>query len=132
MSAKYFDQNNESNPDNGAALTDGPSAKAMLKRQAVNRQVFCELISEERSKLLVGLGPSIGCAQFTNADGEPPYLVAKLDSEDSREGFADFMIGNEPSEVPLRLCLPLHVLLEVAAYFVETGKRSPLVSWEEL
>ena len=49
-----------------------------------------------------------------------------------RNGVTEFIIGNEPTEVELRLCIPLSVLLDVAAYFVETVQRSPTVEWEEI
>ncbi len=132
MSAMYFDRHNKSNPNNGAVLVDGAAAKVMLLKHEATKPFFSELVFDDQTKLLVGLGPEIGCAQFTNADDEPPYLVARIESENMREGFADFVIGNEPSEVPLRLCIPLDVLLEVVAYFVDTGRRSSIVSWEEI
>jgi Immunity protein Imm1 len=132
MSAKFFDLHNDSNPDNGAEIVDGLGAKTLLARNAKNPPFAAELISDSHTKLMLGLGPKIGFVQFSTADDEPPYLVAKLDSENMQTGITEFTIGNEPSEIELRLCIPLAVLLEVVAYFVETGQRSSIVAWEEI
>ena len=131
MSAKFYDQNNNKNPRNGTILADGKAAKALL-RTAVAETSFVELASSSETKLLIGLGPEICSAQFSSLNGEPPYLFAKLQSESKREGVAEFVIGVEPTEILRRLCIPYSALLEVAAYFVETGERSSIVEWEEV
>lgn len=130
MSAQFFDQNNDSNPYNGTVLIDGAAAKALLKSNVSNKPFFAELISDHQTKLLIGLGPKIACAQFSTSNDDPPYLMASLESERMQSGFAEFLIEGTPSEVPRRLCVPLSVLLDVAAHFVETGERSPIVDWE--
>lgn len=132
MSAKFFDLHNDGNPENGTELTNGLQAKALLARIAINPPFVAELVSDHETKLMIGLGPEIGSVQFCTADDEPPYFMAKLESQNMRSGITEFIIGNEPSEIELRLCIPLSVLLEVAAYFVETGQRSSIVSWEEI
>lgn len=132
MSAKFFDLHNDSNPDNGTELLDGLGTKALLVRNAKNPPFVAELLSDHQTKLMIGLGPEICSAQFSAADDEPPYLVAKIQSKKNLIGITEFIIGNEPSEIELRLCIPLAVLLELAAHFVETGQRSQAVSWEEI
>jgi Immunity protein Imm1 len=129
MSAKFFDLHNAKNPDNGTELPDGSAVRALLARNAINPPFVAELISDHATKLMIGLGPEIGSVQFSTADHEPPYLVANCQSEKMRSGVAEFPIGNEPSEIELRWCIPLAVLLDVAAHFVETGQRSPSVAW---
>lgn len=130
MSAKFHDLHDETNPDNGAKLFDASGVRALLTRNAKNPPFVVELISDRQTKLMIGLGPETSSAQFCRADDEPPYLVANLESEKMRSGVTDFIIGNEPTEIELRLCIPFATLLDVAAYFVETGQRSPIVSWE--
>lgn len=132
MSAKFFDQHNATNPDNGTVVSNGMTAKSLLKRNSANGSIFVELIADNQMKLLIGLGAEICCAQFSTADDDPPYLMATLKTANLREGFTDFLIGKTPSEVPLRLCIPISVLLDVAAYFVETGERSSDVEWEAI
>ena len=132
MSAKFFDLHDENNPDNGAELFDGSGVRALLSRNSSSQAFFAELISDHQTRLLIGLGLKIGCVQFSDLTGDPPYLVANLESEKMRSGITEFSIGNEPTEVELRLCIPFAALLDVAAYFVETGQRSPIVSWEEI
>ena len=131
MSATFSDLSDKANPDNGLVLVDGAAAKRLITRNAVRPPFFAELLSDGQTKLLIGLGSKICCAQFTGPDNEPPYLLATIPSEVGKSGYAEFLTS-EPSEVPLRLCVPLSVLLDVAAYFVETGERSPNVNWSEI
>ena len=44
--------------------------------------------------------------------------------------FHDF-VGDTPTPIPQRFCLPLETVKQIAAYFIETGERWPGVSWEE-
>ena len=62
MSAKFFDLHDESNPDNGAELFEGPEARALLARNTSRQAFFAELISDHQTRLLIGLGSKIGCA----------------------------------------------------------------------
>lgn len=46
--------------------------------------------------------------------------------------WVEFLIGNEPTEVPRHYCLPMELVKQIANYFVETGERSVNVRWEEI
>lgn len=131
MSAKFFDLQDTNNPDNGAILKDGSSAKALLMKNSSREPFTCELVYDEKWQLIIGLGPTLCCAEHSATDGGSRYLVAYLESERTQTGEVEFMLSHAPTEILRRRCFPLDVLLDVAAYFVETGERSPNVFWED-
>lgn len=131
MSAKFFDLQDENNPDNGTSVKDGAFVKALLMRNASREPFTCELVYENKMQLIIGLGPQLCCAQHSATDGNSRYLVAYLESERMQTGEVEFMLSKSPTEILRRQCFPLKVLLDVAAYFVETGERSPIVLWED-
>jgi Immunity protein Imm1 len=131
MSAKFFDLQDESNPDNGTTVNDSASVKALLMRNSSREPFTCELVYEDKIRLMIGLGAELCCAQHSLTDGNSPYLVAYLASERMQTGEEEFLISGAPTEVQRSQCIPLNVLLDVAAYFVETGEKSPIVQWED-
>jgi hypothetical protein len=58
-------------------------------------------------------------------------MAVSLDAELSTEG-VEFLIGNTPTPVPSRYCVPFDTLKDVAEYFQMTGERSSVVRWEEI
>ena len=131
MSAKFFDLQDENNPDNGTNVIDGASVKAILMRNASREPFTCELVYQGKMQLMIGLGRQLCCAQHSAVDGDSPYLVAYLQSERTKTGEVEFMLSKSPTEILRRHCFPLKVLLDVAAHFVETGERSSIVLWED-
>lgn len=131
MSAKFFDLQDESNPDNGTTVNDGASVKVLLMRNSSRAPFTCEIVYEDNFQLMIGLGPKLCCAQHSSIDGKSPYLVAYLESERMQTGEVEFLLSKSPTEILRRQCFPLNVLLDVAAFFVETGERSPIVLWED-
>lgn len=131
MSVKFFDLQDDENPDNGSPVTDGPGVRVLLTRNVRRPPITCKLVHEQQTELLIGLGASLCFVQHSSTDGSSPYLVAYLESERKKTGVAEFLITNSPTEIQLSQCIPLSILLEVAAYYVETGERSPAVLWEE-
>ena len=131
MSAKFFDLQDESNPDNGFTVNDGASVKELLLRNAFRQPFTCELVYEDKIQLMIGLGPSLCSAQHSSVDGDSRYLVAYLESERMQTGEVEFLLSKSPTEISRRQCFPLKILLDVAAHFVETGRRSPKVQWED-
>jgi hypothetical protein len=95
------------------------------------RPFLAELIGENGGRLLLGLGSSDGCAQFSSTDGEPPYMMA-VGNKPEEEGEQDFLIGNTPSPVPRRYCLPMRMVAEIAAEFLKSGERLLELEWEEI
>lgn len=131
MSAIFVDLQNKGNPDNGTTVADVTSVKALLKKNTVREPFTCQLIYQDETELLIGLGPKLCFVQHSSTSGDPPYLVAYLDSLRMRTGEEEFLIDDTPTEIRRNQCIPLDVLLDVAAHFVETGGRSSAVLWED-
>ena len=92
---------------------------------------FCELIGENGFNLLLGLGRTCSCAQYNRSDGSAPYFMAVVPGQ-TREGYAEFLMGNTATPVPKHYCIAFDMAKQLAVHFLETGDRSPLVSWEEI
>jgi immunity protein Imm1 of predicted polymorphic toxin system len=92
---------------------------------------LAELVGTNGYTLLLGLGSSDGCVQFSSNDGAPPYLMA-VRPNGEQEGEQDFLISSTPSPVPRRYCLPMQKVAEIAATFLESGERYPDIEWEAL
>jgi len=93
---------------------------------------FCELVGENGYNLLIGLGGDIGCAQYSRGDGDVPYLMAVTNGVPDTTAHTEFLIGNTPTPVRGRCCLPFDVVRQIVAYFIETGCCDPGVPWEEI
>jgi len=132
MTATFYDRQDTSNPMNGASIGDTKRLLAILRGMSNRPPFFGELLAENGFNLLIGIGKPVGCAQYSNRDGTPPYLMAVSDRSAPDNHYVDFLIGNEPSPVPWRYCLPCSQIEEIAAYFVQTGAPSPVVDWEEI
>lgn len=131
MSAKFFDLNDKNNPDNGTTVNDGASAQALLMRNSSRQPFTCEFVYEDRFQLMIGLSSTLCSAQHSATNGDSRYLVAYLEADREKTGEVEFMYNQSPTEFARNQCIPLAVLLDVAAYFVETGERSSIVQWED-
>jgi hypothetical protein len=50
----------------------------------------------------------------------------------SHDEYREFLMGNEPTPVPERYCIPPELAEDVAVHFVQEGERSSRVTWEEV
>ena len=102
---------------------------ARIKSQSPPGMV--DLIHENGFKLLVG--PSeIGCAQFSPADDQPPYLMAVVPGTHTAGDTIDFMYDGSLTEIPSVFGIPYETLRDLALHFFRTGERSAAVEWEEI
>jgi len=111
-----------------------------------DREPFiCEIVGENGYKLGIGIGAEVGCVQFSRTDDEPPYLMASIstaggdgtgdgDGTGNGAGSGDysFLLGETPTPVDERFCLPMGRVIEIAQHFIETGLRCPLTTWESI
>jgi hypothetical protein len=134
---KFFDRQEMSNPLNGAEIITGVALSRIIDSSRNRNPFFCELIFENGCKLLVGIGPNVGCAQFTSSNAEPPYLMAtqeivECDTDDTVD-FADtvdFLVGNTLTPVPRYYCMSMDSVKQIALHFLETGHRDPNFAWK--
>ncbi|HKD40487.1 MAG TPA: Imm1 family immunity protein [Myxococcaceae bacterium] len=134
MMLQFFDMQDESNPANGTTIKDQARLVRLLEGARKREPFFFELEAENGYKLLVGIGQSIGCVQFSSTNGSPPYLMAVgNDAADERsDDYQDFLAGGTLTPVPRHFCLPFDTMRQIAVYFMETGEPNPIVSWEQI
>jgi hypothetical protein len=131
MRAQFFDRQDDGNPLNGVALEDSEALRKIVQTMQARAPFMAELVGTNGRTLLLGLGSSDGCVQFSSTDGEPPYLMALRPNAEA-EGEQEFLIGGTPSPVPRRYCLSMPKVADIAATFLENGERYPGVEWEEI
>jgi len=134
MMLQFFDMQDESNPANGTTIKDQARLVRLLEGARKREPFFFELETENGYKLLVGIGQSIGCVQFSPKNGDPPYLMAVGNdgADECSEDYQHFLSGGTATPVSRRFCLPFDTLRRIAVYFMETGERYPTVSWEQI
>ena len=132
MIVEFFDRQEGANPLNGARMSDGAKVLDVLEELRNRDPFFCELIGENGYNLLIGLGGTIGCAQYSSGDGSQPYLVAVENGIRDSATYTEFLTGNTLTPVAGRYCLPFEVMRQIVVYFVETGHYNPAVPWEEI
>jgi hypothetical protein len=132
MMVEFFDQQDATNPLNGATLTTEVELSTLVEGLRSRPPFFCEFVGENGFKLLVGVGRDVGCVEHSSCDGDPPYLMATTNSVFNLNDCVRFLTGNEPTPVPRYYCLPMELVKQIANYFVETGERSVNVRWEEI
>lgn len=130
MKAQFFDRQDVANAANGENIGSLLQLRQVLAGLRDREPFFAELIGDNGYKLLLGLGSTEGCAQFSSVDGAPPYLMAV--GEQHAEGELEFLIGDTATPVPKKYCLPRKVIEDIAAEFVDKGQRKSDVLWEEI
>ena len=131
MIVRIFDQQDESDPLNGSVIVDSEQLSRILDRLRTREPFFAELFGENGYNLLVGIGGTIGCVQYSRSDGKSAYLVAVSPEPLAEKGYVEFMIGGTATPISMRYILPFEKVKEIASYFLETGARSAKVSWEQ-
>jgi len=132
MKAIFNDLQDPTSHLHGVTVHDCDELFALLD-SARNRKLFvCELVGENGYKLTLGIGKDFGFVQHSAADGDAPYLLAVAPDKCCELEYIEFLAGNTPTPIPQRFCLPFEAVKEIAAYFIETGQRSPAFAWEEI
>ena len=132
MTVTFFDRQDEENLLNGSIPQSGEDLRALLRKPPDRAPFFCELIAENHKNLLIGLGDGTGCVQFSAGYGLPPYFLAVAPGGWDCAGQTEFLLGGKLTPVSNRYRLPMELVLETAAFFLERGALSPDVTWEAL
>lgn len=133
MTSQFFDMQDTENPLNGTSVRSSSELQSLLEGVTDREPFFAELVAENGFKLLLGIGPSEACVQFSLTDGSPPYLMAVArDAPSTAEGEVEFLIGDTATPVPKRFSLPYKTMVDVAACFVDSGERYTGVAWEDV
>lgn len=131
MVAKFYDRQDVSNAFNGREVSHWEDLLGILEGLRGRPPFFCELVTLS-VKLLVGIGPNVGCLQYSSTDGNPPYLMAVWTDPSFIGMPLEFLIGGTRTPIAARFCLPMDAIKHVATTFLETGSRSDVVLWQEI
>jgi hypothetical protein len=121
-----------SSPLDGATVHDRKELFAQLDSVRDREPFGCELVGENGYKLTLGIGKNIGFVQHSPADGNTPYLLAVAPEKVCDQESVEFLVGDTPTPIPQRFCLPFEMVQQIVGYFIDTGERSPVFSWEEI
>jgi len=128
----FLDHQDRGNPLNGTEIVSRDALSGALDGLRVREPFFCEIVSENGFKLLLGVGADCSCVQHSPSDGSTPYLMAVNDPGGSVDEFKEFLTANTLTPVPKRYCLSFDRMKEIALHFLESGDRAPSVTWEEI
>jgi hypothetical protein len=132
MAAVFLDTEDDSNKMNGLIIDDGAALSRVLQ-QLVGRPPFIfELERDDGSELVVGIGDSIGCVEFSAAAGPVPYEMATSPGARIIGEDVEFLTGGTLTPISARYCIPRALVLRIAEYFVETGRKLAEVAWEPI
>ena len=130
MNVIFFDRQDQENPLHGVVVRDRERLLQILNGLLIRPPFVCELQGENDFLLHVGVG-EFGQAQYSRADGKPPYLMAVAPDPGPKEEDIEFLLGGTPTPISKRYCMPFKFICEIAGYFVETGRAHPGFSWED-
>ena len=132
MTVTFFDRQEESNSLNNTRISEKAELVEILHALKTREPFFCELVGKNGFNMLLGVGGIVGCAQYSRSDGSSPYMMAVEPGDVETPGYAEFLITDTLTQVPRHFCIPFESVTLVAVHFLETGERSPLVTWEEI
>ncbi len=130
MKVRYDNEQDDTDPMNGAVIANGGQLSELLNGRRSNPPLFIRLSGSNGYEMMVGIGVEVGCVQYSRSDGEPPYLVAVPLRPHMTGGDVEFLTGDTATPVPARNIVSFDELKQIALYFLQTGERSYVVSWE--
>jgi hypothetical protein len=80
--------------------------------------------------LTIGIGNLMACVLYTQASGDPPYLMARGDSDAWRE-YMEFLCGDTPTPIRLALCMPAEKAIAIAVHFFVHRRIPDNIEWVE-
>jgi hypothetical protein len=117
---------------NGRQIEQRTDLEELLEESRRRKPFLLELSGSNGFKLIIGIGGSAGCVQYSSTDGAPPYLVAVARPELEAAGEMEFLAGGTAAPIPARHCLPFELVKKAVFHFFEQGGRITEVEWEEV
>src|SRR5690242_20342641 len=105
MTVTFFDRQDKLNPLNGTMIQDPGEVAQLLKSLQHRTPFLCELIGDNGYNLLLGIGATCGCSQYSRGDGNPPYLMAIGDDQAASEEYVEFLTADTPTPIARRYCI---------------------------
>jgi len=116
----------------GAEIADTSKLAELLEARRKQPPFLGRLSGENGFQLGIGIGRDVGCVQHSRSDGMPPYLMAISPNPPMKRGGIEFLTANTPTPVAARWIVRFDELMQIAAYFLETGERTNTVAWEQV
>jgi hypothetical protein len=132
MKIQYRNQQDKSDPMNGAVIAEGGPLLELLNNRRSAPPFVARFSGDNGFKIMVGIGGDVGCVQYSRNDGVPPYLLAISVQRPMEKGHFEFLTGGTATPFRARNILSFDELKHIALHFLETGQRSDAVTWESI
>ncbi len=94
------------------------------------KPLLVELTRPNGDSLSIGLGRETSVLSFVQDSDDPPYFVSMGGKGSSSDPVHFFLYGTW-SEFPPECFIPVHLALDAAIVFAETGELDKTVDWDE-
>ncbi len=132
MSILYLNHQDDFDPMNSAVFSDGGKLGELLEARKKQPPFLAKLSGDNGFELMIGIGRTVGCAQYSRSDGNPPYLMAMSPRPPMNNGGFEFLTADTLTPIPARHILRFVELKEIALHFLVTGERSTEFGWENV
>jgi len=132
MIVQYRNNQNKHDPMNGRAIADGMQLTELLDKRRNETPFIAELRGGNDFELVFGIGPDLCFVEHRRINGDLPYLMAISPHPPIATGLVEFLTANTPTPIVARYILNFDELKQIALHFLDTGERSPSVSWEPI
>jgi hypothetical protein len=89
------------------------------------------LIKPDNARLDLAVSKPHALVQYMQPSLEPPTLVARGEDAESEEAH-EFIYNGEPNPVPMRYCITLERMKEIAVHYFNNGELPGFVEWDEI
>jgi hypothetical protein len=132
MKVVYKNQQDGFDSMNGTVFSDGARLGQLLDERRRQPPFGARLSGDNGYELMIALGGKFGSVQYSRSDGSPPYVLAMSANPPMKNGGVEFFVGNTPTPFTARHIIRFAELKEIALHFLETGRCSNSVAWEEV
>jgi immunity protein Imm1 of predicted polymorphic toxin system len=132
MIVQYRNNQDKSDPQNGAVIEKSRSLSDLLDDARKRPPFIAELRGNNEFELVIGVGGDCSFVEHRRINGDLPYLMAVSSHPQMETGEVEFLTANTPTPIQARYILRFEELKEIALHFLTTGERSDTVSWEPI
>jgi hypothetical protein len=131
MKVRYFNCQDNLDPLHGTVIAESAELEKMLEDAKRKPPFIAELHADNGFEVSIGICENYGWFQYSNLDGNPPYLNAMSPQRPLKRGFVEFLDANTPTPIPARYIISFDELKSISIHFFRTGRPSSVVSWED-
>ena len=132
MIVRYLNHQDKHDPLNQKNIMQPQQLMELLNCRRKQSPFIAELSADNGFQITFGLSIESCVAQYSRANGDPPYLMAISHHPPLRTGYFEFLTANTPTPFAARYIIAFDELKEVLLYFLQTGQRSASVDWQQL